>query len=189
MQTSEYTLPAFESITGGWCLLVGKSSDINTGLLMAIGRLPVPAAATAEQEGIRVLDGGNRFNAYTVARAAHGRQEVLNRIKVSRAFTCHQMLALLEATPNQAGYFVVLDMLRTFYDESVPAGDRKRLLRTCITQIQRIGKATSGLVSVYLPSVVSPSAVELLEMLKKAAPATIFVMEEPQAPQAPRLFQ
>jgi len=184
--------PILEHKTGGWCLMVGKSSDINTGLLMAIGSLPVSAAGTAEHEGVRVLDGGNRFNAYKVARAARGRQDVLDRITVSRAFTCHQMLTLLESTPDHAGTFVILDMLRTFYDESVPAGERKRLLRACITQVQRLGQAASGLASVYLPALVSPTADELLRLLQKAAPTTIFVMEEPgppRPPQAPRLFQ
>jgi len=189
MHSLESMYPILESKTGGWCLLVGKSSDINTGLLMAIGSLPVSAVRTAEHEGIRVLDGGNRFNAYTVARAARGRQDVLDRITVSRAFTCHQMLALLGSTPDHAGTFVILDMLRTFYDESVPAGERKRLLRACITQLDRLEQDASGLVSVYPPALVSPTAVELLRLLQKAAPATIFVQEEPERAGPPRLFQ
>src|SRR5512137_642239 len=74
-----------------WMLVVGPRS-LNTALLTAIARL-------GEGGPVRVLDGGNRFNAYVVARAARGRPEVLNRITVSRAFTCYQVLSLLESTP------------------------------------------------------------------------------------------
>src|SRR5512134_9534 len=45
------------------------------------------------------VDGGNRFDPYAIGRTAaalggNGR-EALSRIRVSRAFTCHQMEALL----------------------------------------------------------------------------------------------
>ena len=66
---------------------------------------------------IRVVDGGNLFNAYEVARAicrqmtaqaeaSHGpgygdlsMDGALRRIHLSRAFTCYQMVTLLEETP------------------------------------------------------------------------------------------
>ena len=95
-------------------------------------------ARLGEAEAVRILDAGNRFNAYTVARAARGRPEVLNRITVSRAFTCYQVLSLLESTPALPVPFVVLDMLSTFYDEAVNAGERKRLLRECIDHLDRL---------------------------------------------------
>ena len=166
-------------------LLVGPSS-LNTSLLRGIAHLPVlvpaaqvqalgPQAQVGEHAGVHVLDGGNRFNGYTLARAAYGRQEILNRITVARAFTCYQMLALLESTPASDGPFVILDLLRTFYDESVQAGERKRLLRACIAQMQRLEQAGGGLVSVHPPALASPAAVELLGMLQEAAADTFFV--------------
>jgi hypothetical protein len=100
-------------------------------MLCAIARL-------GERGEVRVLDGGNRFNAYIVARAASGRPEVLNRITVSRAFTCYQVHSLLESTPAVSVPFVVLDLLNTFYDESVGATERKRLLGACIVQLERL---------------------------------------------------
>ena len=124
---------------------------------------------------MHVLDGGNRFYGYTLARAARGRPELLNRITVARAFTCYQVLALLESTPASDGPFIILDLLRTFYDESVQAGERKRLLRAASRQMQRLEQAGGGLVSVHPPALASPAAVELLGMLQAAAADTFFV--------------
>jgi hypothetical protein len=176
MRYPEELDPNIELKAGSWTLLVGPSS-LNTSLLQGIAHLPALGAQVqvAEHAGVRVLDGGNRFNAYTLARAARGRQEVLNRITVARAFTCYQVLALLESTPASDGPFVILDLLRTFYDESVQGGERKRLLRACITQMQRLEQAGGGLVSVHPPALASPVAVELLGMLQEAAADTFFV--------------
>ena len=180
MRTPEDMNSSLELKAGSWMLLVGPSS-LNTSLLRGIAHLPVlvPAAQVqtqvGEHAGVHVLDGGNRFNGYTLARAAYGRQEILNRITVRRAFTCYQMLALLESTPASDGPFVILDLLRTFYDESVQAGERKRLLRACIAQMQRLEQAGGGLVSVHPPALASPAAVELLGMLQEAAADTFFV--------------
>ena len=183
-------ITSLEPKVGGWLLLVGPSGGINTRLLMAIARMPEPVSQTAMPApiGVRVLDGGNRFNAYTVARAARGRRDILDRITVSRAFTCHQLLALLESTAASPAPFVVLDLLRTFYDESVPAGERKRLLRGCLAQLHRLEQAGGGLVSVHPPALASPAAVDLLRMLQAAAQSTYFVQPAPPPPEPLKLF-
>jgi hypothetical protein len=145
MITSKVPSMGIEPKAGSWILLVGPRS-LNSTMLTAIAHL-------GERCALRVLDGGNRFNAYTVARAARGlspfsggRQEapsrdirgILNRITVSRAFTCYQVLSLLESTPSTQAPFVVLDLLNTFYDESVQIGERKRLLRSCLAHLERL---------------------------------------------------
>jgi hypothetical protein len=169
------------------CKVGGKPPNFSTYSVPAIApQVHVPAIVPQ----VHVLDGGNRFNGYTLARAARGRTEVLNRITVARAFTCHQMLALLESTPASDGPFIILDLLRTFYDESVQAGERKRLLRGCITQMQRLEQAGGGLASVHPPALPSPAAVELLGMLQAAAADTFFVHPAPGValPEQMRLF-
>jgi hypothetical protein len=164
-----------------WLLVVGPRS-LNATMLTAIARL-------GERGPVRVLDGGNRFNAYTVARAAGGRPEVLNRITVSRAFTCYQVLSLLESTPAIQAPSVLLDMLNTFYDESVQVGERKRLLRACIIHLERLARAASGAVSIHPPAVASQAAVELLGMLQASATLeTFFIQPEAAAPEPLRLF-
>jgi hypothetical protein len=179
---------------GSFILLVGPRS-LNTSMLNAIARLLAPApedgtgpAQAGEAAQVRVLDGGNRFNAYTLARLARGRPEVLERITVSRAFTCYQVLSLLESTPASLSPFVVLDLLNTFYDESVQVGERKRLLRLCITQLKRLEAAAGGAVSLHPPAVPSQAAVELLGMLQAATAEAYFIQPAAPPPEPLRLF-
>jgi hypothetical protein len=131
---------------------------------------------------------GNQFNAYSVARAAGGRSEVLQRITVSRAFTCYQMLALLEATPSLSAPLVVLHLLSTFYDESIPAGERRRLLSRCIPHLHRLSRPAGSVVSVHPPAVPSTAALEFVEMLQSAAADVWYPPLPAPAPQPVRLF-
>lgn len=187
MITSPIPGTSIEPKAGSFILLAGPR-NLNATLLTAIARL-------AERLPVRVLDGGNRFNAYTVARQARassafdgGAVDVLERITISRAFTCYQVLSLLESTPATRCPFVILDLLNTFYDESVRAGERKRLLRSCIEHLHRLEREAGGLVSVHPPAVPSQAAVELLGMLQAATPDTYFVQPAPPVPEPLRLF-
>ena len=199
-------ITSIEPKAGSWILLVGPRS-LNSTMLTAIARL-------GERCSLRVLDGGNRFNAYTVARAARGRRDILEHITVSRAFTCYQVLSLLESTPSTQAPFVVLDLLNTFYDESVQIGERKRLLRSCIAHLERLavpsaprgaeaalkvrGQADGGLrpprlvaggvVSVHPPAVPSQAAIELLSLLQASAVDTFFAQPAASALEPMRLF-
>jgi hypothetical protein len=180
MSTSLIPGTSLEPKTGSFILLVGPRS-LNATLLELIARL-------GERLPVRVLDGGNRFNAYAVARQAAGRPEVLERITVSRVFTCYQVLSLLESTPATACPFIILDLLNTFYDESVHAGERKRLLHGCIAALHRLERAAGGVVSLHPPAIPSQAALDLLHMLQSATPDTCFVQPAPPAPQPLTLF-
>jgi hypothetical protein len=187
---------------GSWLLVVGPRTVLPTLLRLT--------ARQAESEPVRVVDGGNIYNVYPVARTVRGQPEVLERIRLSRAFSCYQMLAMLEALscepsahlpqpslPGGSRGIVILDFLRTFYDESVKAGERKRLLMQCLEHLDRLvarpGKGTpsqqpGALVRVHPPKVPSPVARELLEMLTHAA-KDIYRVETPAPPPIPlRLF-
>jgi hypothetical protein len=173
-------ITSIEPKAGCWIVLIGPR-DLNTTMLIAIARM-------GEGGPVRILDGGNRFNAYTVARAARGRPDVLNRITVSRAFTCYQVVSLLENTPAIPIPFVVLDLLSTFYDEAVQFGERKRLLQGCLMHLERLAAASGGVVSVHPPKLPSRAAVELLEMLQTSAVDTYFIQTAAPAPEPMRLF-
>ena len=190
-EKSETSLvPGRGNSLGRWRLIVGPRS-LNSALLAAIARMGLGGP-------VRVLDGGNRFNAYIVARAVAGRTEVLSRITVSRAFTCYQVLSLLESTPAiQATAImdelapprlVALDLLNTFYDESVRLVERKRLLQACLRQLARLAGNASA-ISVHPPALPSQAAVDLLEMLK-ASPVveTYFAQPALPPPELWRLF-
>jgi hypothetical protein len=112
------------------------------------------AARLAQRGTLRVLDGGNSFNAYAVARslgrwageAGKDLENALKRISVARAFTCYQVLTLLSETPTAPYPTLVLDLLSTFYDENVELYESQRLLESCVGHLLRL----SGLAPVVV---------------------------------------
>jgi hypothetical protein len=86
------------------------------------------------------------------------------------------------------GVFIVLDLLSTFYDESVQVGERKRLLRACITHLEYLELRAGGVISVHPPKIPSQPAVELLEMLQASAADTYYIQPDAPAPEPLRLF-
>lgn len=142
---------------------------------------------------MRLLDGGNCFDVYrcnqAIARALQGQKgqlaDVLERIQLARAFTCYQMVALLKQTQAWPIPTLVLDLLSTFYDESVPAIESRRLLQACIVQLQRLNNLAPVAISVR-PGLTG-SRPELLEALQSAA-SQVWALE-PYVPDPPaRLF-
>jgi hypothetical protein len=105
----------------------------------AAGLLLDLAAELAARGPLLVLDGGNRFNAYPAARRLRGSQ-VLARLHVARAFTCFQMLALLQATETDGPALLVLDPLATFNDENVPVSERLFTFRRCVAELTRLSR-------------------------------------------------
>ena len=91
---------------------------------------------------LTILDGGNRFQAYRVAHLIRKQttyvKTAADRLFIRRAFTCYQMLALLENTPTYPQPYLLLDLLATFYDDHVPTREASRLLDACLTQVARL---------------------------------------------------
>jgi hypothetical protein len=110
------------------------------------------AARLALRAPLRVLDGGNCFNAYIVALALRQHTQdvsaVMERIHVARAFTCYQILTLLQETRATPVATLVLDLLATFRDENVPDAERRRLLGICLERLRRLAVAAPLVVSV-----------------------------------------
>ncbi len=100
---------------------------------------------------VTVLDGGNRFPAYQIMRMLRRRTPNIlptaNRIFLRRAFTCHQMLTLLESTPSMPQPYLILDLLATFQDENVPTSEVSRLLDRCLAQMDRLRMEAPVIVS------------------------------------------
>lgn len=208
-------------LRGIWLVLA--PSAIGTRLLMNL------AARLALEGPLRVLDGGNRFNAYQCSRdlaryltahpaqadesqsglalpgmdaqdaAAHGAaaqgagrphtwKQALERISLARAFTCYQMLTLLGETPPLLQRpTLALDLLATFYDESVRADEALHLLERCLGDLRRLSAQAPVVVSArpprpgrgftygFTPESARP---ELMEALKDAADEMV-TWEEP----------
>jgi len=138
---------------------------------------------------LRLLDGGNFFDLRAVARAlrrqAPDLSAALERIQLARAFTCHQMVTLLKEAPAQPVPTLGLDLLSTFYDESVPASESLRLLETCLGHLRRLNQLAP--VAVSARPAPTESRPELLHSLQAAA-GQIWRLEPYLPPPPPRLF-
>lgn len=132
-------------------------------------RLLAALAYLAQQADLLVLDCGRQFDSSIVARAARGRQEIIDRIKVQRAFTCYEAVKLIEQLPGENNPIVILDLLSTFHDENVKIQSRKFLLEKSIRHFQRLSRGAGLAVSVYPPPD-APDPTWLFERLQSAAP-------------------
>ena len=101
-------------------------------------------------EPVVAVDGGNRFDPYEVARAERALggsgREALSRLLVSRAFTCHQLEALLAhrisgaLARSGARVVLVLGLPETFADEDVPYAEACRVFQGCLTALRRLSR-------------------------------------------------
>jgi hypothetical protein len=109
----------------------------------------LPQAATSNlilqhalESPVWILDAGNCFNPYQIVRQIRRQtpqvKSVLQRIQVARAFTCFQVVSLLEQTPITRGPIFTLRLLTTFADEMIKINDRMRLLKQVDAQIERL---------------------------------------------------
>lgn len=141
--------------------------------------------------GVRVLDGGNRFNVYPVARAArrytHDLSGALERIHLARAFTCYQMLAMLAETPADGLPVLVIDLLSTFYDDNVRLAESERLLGQCIPHLQRLSQSAPVVVSAKPPAPLCAEKIALSRTLQAASSAS-WQLESLPKPTMPTLW-
>jgi hypothetical protein len=115
----------------------------------------VLAAQLALRGSLTILDGGNRFQAYPVAHLI--RRQTTNvctaadRLFIRRAFTCYQMLSLLENTLIRPQPYLILDLLATFYDDHVQTHEANRLLDACLAQLERLRRAAPVAITLAPP--------------------------------------
>ncbi len=125
-----------------------------------VGEISSYVAGWMAGKGIEVivLDGANRFNAYTVSsfarRALIPPEKLLKSIRIARAFTCYQMATLMgeqlisllkqeEATGLlQRRWVILLGPLTTFLDEDVPEREVRPLFERSLRKIE--GMASEG---------------------------------------------
>lgn len=157
--------------------------ELTDGQILAIlaphaGRsLMLEVAARFSLRGpVRVLDGGNHFNAYIVARSIRrftpDIDSALTGINLARAFTCYQMEALLSDAAQQAYHqplqsqppvTLVLDLLATFYDENVTMIERERLLALCRRHFKVLSTRSPLLISLRPAQPTRPDQQSLLD--------------------------
>lgn len=122
----------------------GASEAISTLIAEASLRAPV-----------HVLDGGNRFAAYRVMRLIRRRTVNIKRaadhIILQRAFTCYQMLGLLEGTAAGKTPCILLDLLTTFHDETIPTHEARRVLQNCLAHLERLSLSSPVVLTLMPP--------------------------------------
>ena len=141
---------------------------------------------------LRVVDGGNLFNVLILSRTLRRKTsrvvEALNRIYISRAFTCYQMEAMLAELDADSAPIMVLDLLSTFYDESVDDSQSRRLLGNCLLHLKRASSAVPVLVSVF-PARQAEKRPFLLEMLLEGIDQTWQWESQQAAARQPTLWE
>lgn len=151
------------------------------------------SAHLARRGSVRVLDGGNSYNALYVARTIRRHtvhlNETLNRITVARAFTCYQVVTLLTQTPVSPHPTLILDLLATFYDESVALREAHRLLRQVVTQLHRLRRLAPVIISLRPPPPHQPDRAGLSQLLEKLADQRLMREPAETAVCQPSLFQ
>ncbi len=159
-------MPTLDRIVGpfeaGKITLIDSGSDF-------VFHLTTLLCVRAVMEGHEVvfLDGGNSVNPHGMVaigkRAGLTRDEILPKVHVARAFTCHQMTALIlgmldkKIEETRAGLAVLACLPEMFLDEDVEAGEAHQLFQRSMRAIRRtvaerevIGLVTNaGLAKLY----------------------------------------
>jgi hypothetical protein len=106
----------------------------------------------AMESPVLILDAGNCFNPLRLARSIRRQtlhvRAVLDRIQVARAFTCFQVISLLEATIKPGGPVYILRLMTTYTDEMVPVYERLRLLEEVEKHLERLRRAVPLVVTI-----------------------------------------
>ena len=107
------------------------------------------------------IDGGNTFDLYHVSTYASmlelNRDTILRRIKVSRAFTCYQLVNLVvEKLPKllleeKAGLVVVANLLDMFMDPEIDWAEAKRTINFLSGRLARLAREEDIVLVVTCP--------------------------------------
>jgi hypothetical protein len=116
-----------------WTLLIGPHAMaplILNSLIQLISSNP------AGDGSLSVLDCGRQFNATIIARAAHGRAELADRIRIQRAFMCDEVANLIRAPLGRAPS---CSTCSTLCDENVQIGRR-----FCWRRLRNLERLSAG---------------------------------------------
>ena len=139
-------MPTLDRILGPF--EVGKITLIDSGSDFVF-HLTTLLSVRAVMEGHEVvfLDGGNSVDPHGMValgkRAALTREEILPRVHVARAFTCHQMTTLIldmldkKIEETRAGLVVLACLPTMFLDEDVEVGEAHQLFQRSMRAIRQ----------------------------------------------------
>jgi len=167
-------IPAIQS--GQICVVIGPADLTLNAALEVVAHLAVRGP-------LMLIDGGNRLDLFRMARRIRRQtlrlDESLENIRLARAFTCYQMVALLEGAPAGPQPKVALGLLSTFYDESVALAESQRLLASCLHHLRRLSRLAPLLITSAPPRAEQAERESLLAQLEALADPLI-VLEHPR---------
>jgi hypothetical protein len=151
--------PGFEP--GDFAVLYGSPSITSLMSLMCV-RAQLPQQLGGLSGNVVFIEGGNTFRLYKIARLAHLHKlnptETLKHIFISRAFTAHQLTALimekLEETIKAYNpkLIIISDVSGFFLDENVEEEEAKKVYSQVIEYLSDFAKKNQVvLTATYLP--------------------------------------
>lgn len=136
------------------------------------------------------FDAGDQLDVFQMARLIRKRardsERVLGRVRVARAFTAYQVVALLQRLPATPMTHVIFDLPAYFHDERLPAAESAHLLRVALRHVERLRREAPILISVRRPARPGHRA-GLLQAVNDLADH-VFVWEDAAANSPVRLF-
>ncbi len=173
----------------------GRDRQGSTGLLLLIGPSFILDVGTTlagwvilHERTVLYVDGANAFDPYilsTLARdAGQPPKAVLQRLHLSRAFTCHQLETLIaERLPgaiahHRPGLVVVSGWSHLFHDENVPAHEAFRLFQNTVGQIRALAEAGQPILATHPLEPVTSRLRPLGETLTRVADGVVRLREE-----------
>lgn len=163
---------AFPEVTTGPAIFAGDATCLTVGLLAGL-------RAVRPGRPLLIVDGANAFDPFLVADLARrsGLQPgvLLDQIRISRVFTCHQLEALLrdrlQAAVQQfrapAVYFSGL--LDPLLSDEAPAGEASRIFHLVIPALRRLAGAGVVTLAACPPPHSTPGRERFFPVLCEAA--------------------
>jgi hypothetical protein len=157
------------------------------GFVLGLG---TTLAGQAALRGLTVLylDGANSFDPYALSRLAKDAGQppraILQRLHLSRAFTCHQLETLIvERLPSaiaryHPGLVVVSGWSHLFHDENVPAREAFRILQHTGRRLQSLAEVGQPILATHPEEPATPRLRPLGEILARAATTVVRLREE-----------
>jgi len=174
-------LPSPWPTRAGLSLLVGPPFILDLGTTLA-GRVILGGHT------VLYVDGANAFDPYILSRLARdaGRspRAVMQRLRLTRAFTCHQLETLIVERLSSAiahyrpGLVVISGWSHLFHDENVPAREAFRLLQNTARWVRSLTEAGQPVLATHPEEPVTPRLRPLGQMLVQAADGVARLREE-----------
>ncbi len=162
-------------------LLTGPSFILDVGTTLA-------GWMTLHGRTVLYVDGANAFDPYILSalarEAGQPPKAVLQRLHLSRAFTCHQFEALIaDRLPGAIAHFrpglvVISGWSHLFHDENVPAREAFRLFQNTAGRIHALAEAGQPILATHPLEPVTPRLQSLGETLARAADGVVRLREE-----------